>query len=155
MINFLTTQVYSLGGHEVSQDSGGESITVLDPTKTMVVTKLTADDAVAPKIVPNLQTISDVFDHYKPELEVEFTDADGAPVNNKLQFRSVDDFGKKGVIEKSDFLQALEAERVEYQKFLKMLKIKQMQNVLKDPEAKAAYLGALRAMIKELEDAGA
>lgn len=145
----------SLGGHEVSQESGGESITILDHGITLAVLGLTAEAPVKPEIQKGLQTITDVFNHYQPELEVEFKAADGSPIVNNLSFRSISDFGKDGLIEKSEFLQDLEAERVEYQKFIKMLKIKQLSNILKDPAARTAYLNALRAMIQELEEADA
>ena len=146
---------FQLGGHEVKQGTGGEAVNALDENKTMVVTKLTGDDAFKPEVVTGLKTIGDVFDQYKPTAEIEFEDADGSPVENKLAFNSVGDFGMKGLAKNSEFLQDLEAQRTEYQKFVKMLKIKQMGNIIKDDEAKQAYINSLQAMIAELEATGA
>lgn len=146
---------YELGGHEVKQGTGGEAVNALDQNKTMVISKLTQDDPLKPEFHEDLKTISDVFDRFKPSVDIEFQDADGAPVNNDLQFRSVADFGKKGLIKNSDFLQDLEAQRSEYQKFIKMLKIKQMNNIINDAEAKQSYIGALQNMIDELAATGA
>ena len=146
---------YELGGHEVKQGTGGEGITLLDQNKTMVVTQLTGDEPLAPKFEKNLKTINDVFAQYKPTVDVEFEDADGSPVNNNLSFNTIADFGKKGLIKNSEFLQGLESQRSEYHKFVKMLKIKQMGNILKDGEAKDAYINGLKAMIEELEQTGA
>jgi len=146
---------FELGGHEVKQDTGGEGVTALDQNKTLVVSQLTGDAPLKPEVETSLKTINDVFSHYKPSVDVEFTDAEGTPVNNNLTFNTVADFGKKGLIKKSEFLTDLEAQRSEYQKFIKMLKIKQMGNIIKDDEAKANYIDALKAMIDELEQTGA
>lgn len=146
---------YELGGHEVKQGTGGEAVNALDQNKTMLISKLTGEDPLKPEFHTDLKTINDVFDRFKPEADLEFEDADGSPVNNTLQFRSVGDFGKKGLIKNSDFLQDLEAQRSEYQKFIKMLKIKQMNNIINDADAKQAYINALQSMIDELADTGA
>jgi len=146
---------FELGGHEVKQDTGGEGVTALDQNKTLVVSQLTGDAPLKPEVETSLKTINDVFSHYKPSVDVEFTDAEGTPVKNNLTFNTVADFGKKGLIKKSEFLTDLEAQRSEYQKFIKMLKIKQMGNIIKDDEAKANYIDALKAMIDELEQTGA
>ena len=146
---------FELGGHEVKQGTGGEGITELDQNKTMVITKLTNDAPLRPEFETSLKTINDVFDHYKPNVDVEFSDAEGSPVEANIPFKSVADFGKKGLIKNSEFLTDLEAQRAEYQKFIKMLKIKQMGNILKDEEAKDSYINALKAMIEELEKTGA
>ncbi len=146
---------FQLGGHEVKQGTGGEAVNALDENKTLVVSKLTGDDPFKPEVVSGLKTIGDVFNHYKPSVEVEFEDAEGSPVEEKLDFNSVGDFGMKGLSKNSAFLQDLEAQRTEYQKFIKMLKIKQMGNIINDQEAKKAYINALQAMISELESTGA
>ena len=146
---------FELGGHEVKQDTGGEGVNALDQNKTLVISQLTGDAPLKPEVETGLKTMKDVFDHYKPSLALELTDADGAPVSNDIQFNSVADFGKKGLIQKSPFLTSLEAQRSEYQKFIKMLKIKQMGNIIKDEEAKATYIDAIKSMIAELEETGA
>jgi len=146
---------FQLGGHEIKQGTGGEAVNALDENKTMVISKLTGDDAFKPEVVSGLKTISDVFNHYKPNAEIEFEDAEGNPVENKLDFNSVGDFGMKGLSKNSEFLQDLEAQRTEYHKFIKMLKIKQMGNIINDADAKQSYVNALQSMINELESTGA
>lgn len=146
---------YELGGHEVKQGTGGEAVNELDQNKTLVLAKMTGDDPLKPEFESNLKTISDVFQHYQPNVDVEFENAEGSPVENNIPFRSVADFGKKGLIKNSEFLQDLEAQRTEFQKFIKMLKIKQMNNIIKDPDAKQNYINALQSMITELEGTGA
>lgn len=146
---------FQLGGHEVKMGTGGEAVNELDQNKTLIVTNLTADEPLKPEFHNDLKTIGDVFERYKPNVDVEFQDEDGSPISNNLQFRSVGDFGKKGLVKNSDFLQDLDAQKGEFQKFIKMLKIKQMNNIINDPEAKQSYINALQAMIDELAESGA
>ena len=146
---------YDLGGHEVKQDTGGEAVNALDQNKTLFVESLTGEAPLKPEFTKGLKKVGDVFNYFKPQKEIEFEDDDGNPITNEIQFSSVADFGKKGLTKKSDFLQNLEAQRSEYQKFLKMLKIKQMGNIIKDPEAKQSYINVLQGMIAELEATGA
>ena len=142
---------YDLGGHEIKQDAGGETVKALDQNKTLFVSALTGEEALKPEFTQNLKTIKDVFEHYKPSKEVEFIDDKGAPINNELRFNSISDFGRKGLINNSEYLKNLEAQKSEYQKFIKMLKIKQMGNIINDVEAKASYIEILQSMIAELE----
>jgi hypothetical protein len=146
---------FQLGGHEVKQGTGGEAVNHLDQSKTMFITKLTGEDALRPEVVTGLKNIADVFNHFRPSAEVEFKAEDGSPVSNNIFFTSVGDFGKKGLIAKSDFLQNLETQKEEYLKFQKMLKIKQMSAIIADAQAKESYINALKAMVKELENTGA
>ena len=146
---------YELGGHEVKQDTGGEAVNELDQNKTLFVTQLTGDDPIKPEMHSDLKTMKDVFERYQPNVDVEFEDGEGNPVEENIAFGSVADFGLKGMPKNSEFLQDLAAQKNEYRKFIKMLKIKQMGNILKDPEAKQNYLSALKSMITELEQSGA
>jgi len=146
---------FQLGGHEVKLGTGGEAVNELDQNKTLMVTNLTGDEPLKPEFHSDLKTIGDVFQRYQPSKEVEFQAEDGSPVENNLEFRSVADFGKKGLIRNSDFLQDLDAQQAEYHKFIKMLKIKQMNNIINDANAKQSYINALQAMIDELTETGA
>ena len=146
---------FQLGGHEVKMGTGGESVNALDQNKTMVITQLTGDEPIKPEFKTDLKTINDVFSNYKPTLDVSFEDKEGNPVENNLQFNSIADFGKKALIKNSPFLQDVNANQIEFQKFIKMLKIKQMGNIVKDPDAKQSYINALQSMISELEGTGA
>jgi len=67
---------YGIGGNEVKTDAS-EAFADIPQNRTLMAEKLTKDAPVKPQIVHGLQTITQVFDHYKPTVEVEFEDADG------------------------------------------------------------------------------
>jgi hypothetical protein len=64
------------------------------------------------------------------------------------------DFGAKGITNQSNFLQGLNNQKEQYDKFLKQVKTnKVLMNVLNDAELRQQYLNALNALIQEMEDA--
>ena len=105
-------------------------------------------------MVQGLQTIVDVFDHFKPEKEVEFVNEQGASSKETLRFGGLEDFGTKGITNQSAFLQGLSNQKEQYDKFLKQVKTnKVLMGVLNDAQLRQEYLNALNALIQEMEDA--
>ncbi len=78
---------YDLGGNSVNPEVS-EAMAEIAFNKTLFVQKLTADEAIRPEVV-NLQTVQQVFEHYKPNVDVEFTKEDGSTVSENLQFNNV------------------------------------------------------------------
>lgn len=143
---------YGIGGQERKLDIASEAIAEIPLNRTLMVQKLTADPPLRPQIVEGLKTPEAVFAHFKPEVAVEFEDAEGTTVNEKLRFASLGDFGKKGIISQSNFLQDLNTEAEDLQKLLRQLKSnKILKTALENPETKAAFLDAIQAMMNELE----
>ena len=119
-----------------------------------MIEKLTNDPAIKPEIVEGLQTVEQVFDHFKPNVEMEFMSEEGAPIKEELRFSNLGNFGIKGLTAQSDFLIELTEKKNKYDAFIKQLKTnKVLMNLLNDKEAKQAYLDALNSMIQELDDA--
>ena len=146
------SDTYGLGGTEVRTDAN-EAIQEIPQNKTLLIEKLTNDPAIKPVIETGMQTIEDVFEHYKPEVEVEFEDAEGATSKETLNFRNLGDFGAKGITRQSEYLKGLSTEKDQYVKVMKQLKTnKILKTALADPEAKAALLGAIRALLTEIEE---
>ncbi|MFD2934195.1 hypothetical protein [Spirosoma flavum] len=144
---------YGIGGQERKLDVN-ESIVDIPQNKTLLIEKLTADAALRPDIVEGLKTVSEVFEHFQPQQEVEFETQEGSSVSETLRFRSLGDFGRKGIIAQSDYLQELNTTYEDSQRYVKQLKSnKILKMVLENPEAKAAYMSAIEAMIRELEEA--
>ncbi|GAB4021234.1 hypothetical protein [Spirosoma koreense] len=145
---------YGIGGQEKKGNDANEAIADIQKNRTLLVQKLTADAPFKPRIEEKLETVDAVFARFKPELDISFEDAEGTGVEESLHFNNLGDFGKKGITAQSPFLQGLQSQQDDYQKFIKQLKAnKVLQKILTDPAAKAAYLTALRAMLQELEDA--
>ncbi len=146
-------QEYGIGGTEVKGDAS-EAFAEIPQNRTLLCEKLTGDDPIKPEIAQGLQTIEDVFDHYKPKVEVEFEDSEGVGKEETLSFSGLSDFGMKGITAQSDFLKDLNIEKEQYQKIIKQLKSnKLLRKTLENPESKADLLGVMYALIKELEEA--
>ena len=143
-----------IGGQLVPQQSF-EAITQISSNRTLLAQKLTTKPT-KPEPVTGLKTLNEVFDHFQPSAKVEFADEDGAPVNEEFHFKNVGDFTKQGITEQSSFLKELNAQQDNYHAFIKQLKSnKILKSALNNPEAKAAYLAALQAMIQEIDQADA
>jgi predicted component of type VI protein secretion system len=142
---------YQVGGNAVKIDAS-EGMADIPMNRSLFVQKLTADDPIRPEAVYDLKTVDEVFEHFKPSVEVEFETADGSSTNEEIQFRGVGDFKTSAMVQQSKFLQGLNAEKEESQKLMKQLKTnKLVKGVVDNPEAKAAFVNALQNLIQELD----
>src|SRR5579862_8727494 len=112
---------YGIGGNEVKTDAS-EAILEIAQNRTLMAEKLTKDAPVKPVIVQGLQSVEQVFENYKPEVSVDFQDADGATKKETLHFSNLGDFGIKGITEQSEFLKDNTTQKEEYLKIMKQLK---------------------------------
>ncbi|MCB2377395.1 hypothetical protein LGH70_07375 [Hymenobacter sp. BT635] len=143
---------YGIGGQERKLDNASEAISDIPLNRTLLVQKLTSDPPLRAQIVEGLKTPEAVFAHFKPAVEVEFEKEDGTVMPETLQFQSLGDFGKRGIINQSTFLQDLNTQADDLQKLLRQLKSnKILKSALDTPETKAAFLAAIQAMISELD----
>ena len=143
---------YGLGGTEVKTDAN-EAIQEIPQNRTLFIEKLTQDQPIKPEVVTGLKTIEEVFDHYKPEVEVEFEDTDGVGRKENLNFKNLGDYGAKGITGQSKFLKDLSTEKDQYIKIVKQLKTnKILKTALENPESKQALLESIRALLTEIEE---
>ncbi|AKD55106.1 hypothetical protein [Spirosoma radiotolerans] len=144
---------YGIGGQERKLNVS-ESIVDIAQNKTLLIEKLTADPPLRPEVVEGLKTVGEVFAHFKPEQEVEFDTEEGSTVSETLRFSSLADFSRKGIIAQSNYLQELNMTFEDFQRYVKQLKSnKILKTMLDNPDGKAAYIAAIQAMIRELEEA--
>ncbi|MBP9932644.1 MAG: hypothetical protein KBF25_03055 [Chitinophagaceae bacterium] len=144
-------QEYGIGGNEVKTDAS-EAFADIPQNRTLMAEKLTKDAPVKPEIVHDLQTIEQIFAHFKPNIDIDFEDADGVTRKENLKFGNLGDFGTKGITSQSEFLQDNASQKEEYYKIIKQLKSnKILKTALSDPDAKASLLDALASMIEELK----
>jgi len=142
---------YDVGGNAVNPEVS-EAMAEIAFNKTLFVQKLTADDPIRPEVV-NLQTVQEVFDHYKPNVDVEFTQEDGSTVNENLKFNNVGSFNAKNIVSNSKYLKNVNLEHDSYLKIMKQLKTnKALKLVVENPETKEAFVNALRALAEELDE---
>ncbi|WP_289040568.1 hypothetical protein [uncultured Zobellia sp.] len=146
------SDTYGIGGTEVKLDAN-EAFADIPRNRTLLVEKLTNDPAIKPEVKTGLKTIEEVFEHFSPEVEVEFEDADGVGKKEILKFGNLGDFGAKGITRQSSFLKDLDTEKDQYIKIVKQLKTnKILKTAIADPEAKAALLDAIRALLTEIDE---
>ncbi len=147
----MQDQDVNIGG-VVRERRISEALSLLPMNKTLMVTKLTNDPEASPEIVQDLRTVEDVFEHYKPSVEVKFTDKDENEVDEELNFSTVGDFGVKGLMKQSKFLKKLQEEKNELFRFTQILKSnKVLSKILQNPEEKQAYIASLKNILAELE----
>jgi hypothetical protein len=141
-----------IGGQLVPQQSF-EAIANISSNKTLLVQKLTSKPG---KLVPvkGLKTIEDVFNNFKPSVEVEFEEENGALRKEELKFNSLLDFKKEGIVNQSDFLRKVQVQQEAYNSIIKKLKSNKILKVaLQNEEAKKNFILSLQAMIKEIDQA--
>jgi len=146
-------QTYGIGGTEV-QGEASEGITEIAQNRTLMVEKLTSEATFKPVIVGGLTSIDDVFNHFSPNVEVEFEDSEGASKEEKLSFKGLSDFSIKGITEQSEFLKDLTRQKDQFLKITKQLKSnKLLRKALENNETKEAMLNTIYALVKEIEEA--
>ena len=146
-------ETYGIGGTEVKGDAS-EAISEIQQNRTLMIEKLTADAPVKPQVVQGITKIDEVFENFKPNVDVEFQDSEGASRQETLKFGNLADFGIKGITAQSEFLQNLTMQKEQLQKVIKQLKSnKMMRKALENGETKLALLNSIYAMIKEIEQA--
>ncbi|MBW6500068.1 MAG: hypothetical protein K0B05_01635 [Bacteroidales bacterium] len=141
-----------IGGQLVPQQSF-EAIANISSNKTLLVQKLTSKPT---KLEPvkGLKTIDEVFDHFKPGIDVEYEEENGATRKEELMFRSLLDFKKDGIINQSEFLKKLQADADACNAIIKKLKSNKILNVaLQKADSRSSFIQALQAIINEIENA--
>ena len=142
---------YEIGGNEKKVDTS-ESFGEIAPNKTLFIQKLTDNEPLRPEKVEGLKTVEEVFEHYKPNINVSLDKQDGSTVMENLKFSSLGDFGVKKLVQQSSYLRKLNIEREMYLNIIKQLKTnKTLKTTLDNEETRAAFVSALKNFVKELE----
>ncbi|HMK07174.1 MAG TPA: hypothetical protein VK476_06570 [Flavobacterium sp.] len=143
---------YQIGGNAVKTDAS-EGMADIPMNRTLFVQQLTADAPNRPQAVYGLKTVDEVFQHYKPNVEVDFERNDGSTKSEQIHFNGISDFKAASMVGQSPFLQELNSQKEEYQKLMKQLKTnKQLSNIIGNPETKAAFVNVLQTLIQELNE---
>ncbi len=137
----------------LAPDPVGEGFVEISPNKTLFIQKLTSEDPIHPEIVEGLQTVEHVFDHFKPECNVELDKEDGSTLKENFRFAGLGDFDTKNLTNQSAYLKNLNLENDAYLKIIKQLKSNtSLKKVIENPETKDAFINALKALAAELEE---
>jgi len=138
----------------LAPDPVGEGFVEISPNKTLFIQKLTNEPPIKPEIVEGLQTVEQVFEHFKPNVDVELAKEDGSTTKENFAFGGLGDFDIKNITNKSEYLKNLSLENDAFLKIIKQLKSnKSLKNVIENPETKAAFVNSLKALVAELDEA--
>jgi len=139
------------GNVDPNANKGYEKIEALPPSRTLYVSAFNNSRDI--EKATNLETVESVFQHFKPQIDTEFQDEEGAPVYETLSFSKIKDFSPEGMLQQSPFLKSLSEKEYNYDRFYKNLKNnRQLQKALSDPATRASYLSALQTLIGELKE---
>jgi hypothetical protein len=142
---------FGIGGNEVKLDAF-EAFQDIPQNRTLMAQKLTSLPPVRPEVVEGLTNVEQVFEHFKPNVDVSFENEEGGQIHENLSFSNLGDFGVKGITGQSKFLGDLNDKQIQYQKIMKQLKTnKLLKAALASKETKGDVIGALQQLLKELE----
>lgn len=143
---------YEIGGNERKVDVS-EGFADIGYNKTLFIQQLTDQEPLKPQTVESLKTVEEVFEHYKPQVEVEFENLDGVAVREELRFSNVGDFNVKNLVKQSNYLHSLTVEKDLYTSLIKNLKTnKALSTAFADSGNKEAFINALKNFVQELSD---
>lgn len=149
----MSTPNLSGVGANVVPTEVSEAIADIPRNRTMYLQQFTADAPPTPDVVHGIKSMDAAFEHFSPEVNVEFSKADGTTTEETLQFRAVKDFSPASIKQSSKLLSSLGAQQDLYTDIAKQLKSnKLLSNVLGKDDTKQAMLGMLQALIQELKD---
>ncbi len=141
---------FEIGGNEIRPEAS-EGISAIAFNRSLLALQLTNEEPNSPKLVAKLKTVGDVFNEFKPKVEVEFENDKGAVVKEVLHFTKLSDFRVSSLIVNSEQLSTLAGQQQEYDQITKrLLGHRTMQTALDNPAAKAALIETLKALIGEL-----
>lgn len=142
---------YGVGGNEVKVEAN-EAIHHIQENRSLIVSKLTSEEAFVPEIVKGLKSVDDVFRHFQPSVSVQHEAQDGTFVDEEFRFEHLADFTPKNLTQKSEYLKGLSIEQEQYNKILRQLKNnKVLRVILENQESKEALISVLRDVANELE----
>ncbi|MCZ4242392.1 hypothetical protein [Pedobacter punctiformis] len=148
----MSNYSYGIGGNEVTVDAN-EAIQQIQHNKTLLVSKLTAEDPIQPEAISGLKTIEDVFRHFNPSVEVEMESLDGATSKENVSFQNLGDFSPINITRQSSYLRNQSLKEQQYNKINKQLKVnKVLKSMLENEETKGAVIEALKQLAQELEN---
>ena len=140
-------------------EESSAKVSLIDQNKTLMIDQYTSDvEAGNPEFVEDIQNIGDAFAHFKPKVNVTFTDAEGGSVEETLKFGELRDFeaggGKGKLVQNSAFLSGVKEEIDTNAKIRKSIEQnRKLRDILKDAGSREELKAMLQGMLDELEGA--
>ena len=138
-------------------EESSAKVSLIDQNKTLMIDQYTSDvEPGNPEFVEDIQNIGDAFAHFKPKVNVTFTDAEGGAVEETLKFGELRDFeaqgGKGKLVQNSNFLSGVKEEIDISAKIRKSIEQnRKLRDILKDAGSREELKEMLQSMLDELE----
>lgn len=140
-------------------EESSAKVSLIDQNKTLMIDQYTSDvEAGNPEFVEDIQNINDAFEHFKPKVDVTFTDADGGAVEETLKFGEIRDFeaqgGKGNLVKNSPFLSGTKEQIDTNVKIRKSIEQnRKLRDILKEAGSRSELKEMLQGMLDELNGA--
>lgn len=140
-------------------EQSNAKVSPIDCNKTLMIDQFTSDaEPGNPEFVEDIQNINDAFAHFKPKVNVDFTDEEGGMVSETLKFGELRDFeangGKGRLVENSEFLSGVKQNIDTSVKIRKSIEQnRKLRDILKDESSRAELKEMLESMLAEIESA--
>ena len=138
-------------------EESSAKVSLIDQNKTLMIDQYTSDaEPGNPEFVEDIQNIGDAFAHFKPKVNVSFTDAEGGSVEETLKFGELRDFeangGKGKLVQNSAFLSGVKEEIDTNAKIRKSIEQnRKLRDILKEAGSREELKAMLKSMLDELE----
>ena len=140
-------------------EQSNAKVSLIDQNKTLMIDQYTSDvEPGNPEFVEDIHNIEDAFEHFKPKVDVTFTDENGGVVEETLHFGEIRDFeangGKGRLVENSQYLSGVKMQIETNQKIRKSIEQnRKLREILKDAESRGEMKAMLQSMLDELNEA--
>ena len=140
-------------------EESNAKVSLIDQNKTLMIDQYTSDvEAGNPEFVEDIHNINDAFEHFKPKVNVTFTDEEGGAVEETLKFAEIRDFeangGKGRLVENSQFLSGVKMKIETNQKIRKSIEQnRKLRDILKEAGSREEMKAMLQQMLDELNAA--
>ena len=91
-----------LGGNIIREDSE-QGITRIPENRTLMANQFTDDEPILPEVVEGLKTSEEVFNYFRPNVDVTFQNKEGQPVMEHFRFQKCSRFCCQGYDGKKSF----------------------------------------------------
>ena len=143
---------------QAPDEESNAKVTPLDNNKSIIIDQYTSDVEVGnSELFEGAKTMQDVFNHFKPSVNVEFEDEQGGIVSEQLHFNEMRDFeangGKGNLVTNSPFLSGAKSKVDVSAKIRKQIEQnRRLRDILKDAESKAELKELLEALLQEIKE---
>ena len=140
-------------------EQSNAKVSLIDQNKTLMIDQYTSDvEAGNPEFVEDIHNIEDAFAHFKPKVNVTFTDEEGGAVEETLKFGEIRDFeangGKGRLVENSAFLSGVKMRIETNAKIRKSIEQnRKLRDILKEAGSREEMKAMLQSMLDELNAA--